>query len=309
MDINELKRKRELLATFKKRLHLRELQAAEYGISADPSIPIEIEKIKKQISQLEQELVTADQAEIEKLNLQPDSKIHSPLFNSAITHRLWIIIGGMVVLLVALGIWWGNRPASPAANAPQASSNAIPIINVTTEPSAVPSTMVSTIACNSPLPLTKLALNPTPYDSQYASVHSSPDSTTFSISLNTSGPTLESGVMWDFTTPSDLSDYNYIEVTLNLNEPILVVFVLTDGTDISNKPRLGAGVTSLLKTIKVEANGTDQVVALPLTQFHTDKTNVTRTYLKHINGLGIDVLERNWRGEHAFTVKNMRFCK
>lgn len=56
MDTDEIKRKRELLRTWKQRLYLREVQAAQYGMSVDPAIPIEIEDIKGKISQLEQEL-------------------------------------------------------------------------------------------------------------------------------------------------------------------------------------------------------------------------------------------------------------
>jgi hypothetical protein len=53
MYVDELARKQEILETLKERLHERELQAAQYGMSADPIIPSEIRKLKAQIRKVE----------------------------------------------------------------------------------------------------------------------------------------------------------------------------------------------------------------------------------------------------------------
>jgi hypothetical protein len=47
---------RELIRTTRRRLNQRQLQAAKYGIGADPSITIEIEDLTREIAKLEREL-------------------------------------------------------------------------------------------------------------------------------------------------------------------------------------------------------------------------------------------------------------
>ena len=47
---------RELIRTTRRRLNQRQLQAAKYGIGADPSITIEIEDLTKESAKLEREL-------------------------------------------------------------------------------------------------------------------------------------------------------------------------------------------------------------------------------------------------------------
>ena len=47
---------RELIRTTRRRLNQRQLQAAKYGIGADPSITLEIEDLTKDIAKLEREL-------------------------------------------------------------------------------------------------------------------------------------------------------------------------------------------------------------------------------------------------------------
>ena len=56
-EINEeLADLRELIRTTRRRLNQRQLQAAKYGIGADPSISIEIEDLEHEIAKLEREL-------------------------------------------------------------------------------------------------------------------------------------------------------------------------------------------------------------------------------------------------------------
>jgi hypothetical protein len=52
----ELADLRELIRTTRRRLYQRQLQAAKYGSGADPSIPIEIEDLEREIAKLEREL-------------------------------------------------------------------------------------------------------------------------------------------------------------------------------------------------------------------------------------------------------------
>lgn len=267
------RRKSENLINEKRRrLELLEIQAGRQGYNTDPKVLMEIEDIRTAIVQLESELSNSS----DPVNSDGEHKQLS--FGRSAIAVISVII--LIILLIGASIWY-IRFRSP----------------------------IQAAACGNPYSLTKLALDPDPYDQAYASVHSAHNSTDFSITLNTSGHTQEAGVMWHFTKPFDLSSYDHLEVTLNLEDPIPVIFVLTDDTDTNNKPRLGAGVSSLASVIKIEANGQDQIVSLPLTQFHTDDGNVTRGYLKSIKGIGIDVLERNWHGEHTFTVKNIRFCQ
>jgi hypothetical protein len=56
---SEEQRLSEQLSEIKKRLHLREMQRARYGISTDPSILIEIDELTKEIKQIETKLKTA----------------------------------------------------------------------------------------------------------------------------------------------------------------------------------------------------------------------------------------------------------
>jgi hypothetical protein len=56
MDVEELARKQEILEALKSRLHERELQAAQYGASADPIIPTDTRKLKAQIKKIEREI-------------------------------------------------------------------------------------------------------------------------------------------------------------------------------------------------------------------------------------------------------------
>jgi predicted dehydrogenase len=56
MSDEEVRRKREILDTHRKRLHERELQAAAHGVGADPAIKIEIEEIRSHVTDLEQEI-------------------------------------------------------------------------------------------------------------------------------------------------------------------------------------------------------------------------------------------------------------
>jgi hypothetical protein len=56
MDGEELARKQEILEALKSRLHEREVQAAHYGVSADPVIPNEIKRFKAKIRKVEREI-------------------------------------------------------------------------------------------------------------------------------------------------------------------------------------------------------------------------------------------------------------
>jgi transposase len=47
---------RELIRANRRRLNQRQLQAAKYGIGADPAITIEIEDLTREIAKLEREL-------------------------------------------------------------------------------------------------------------------------------------------------------------------------------------------------------------------------------------------------------------
>jgi CHAT domain-containing protein len=52
----EIETLRELIRTTRRRLNQRQLQAAKYGIGADPSITIEIEDLERQLAKLERDL-------------------------------------------------------------------------------------------------------------------------------------------------------------------------------------------------------------------------------------------------------------
>jgi hypothetical protein len=56
MNSSDINQKKELLEVLKRRLHGRELQLATLGVSADPSIPIEIRDLKKEVDGLELEI-------------------------------------------------------------------------------------------------------------------------------------------------------------------------------------------------------------------------------------------------------------
>ena len=53
---SEIEALRELIRTNRRRLNQRQLQAAKYGIGADPSISIEIEDLTKVIAKQERDL-------------------------------------------------------------------------------------------------------------------------------------------------------------------------------------------------------------------------------------------------------------
>jgi len=61
----EIGHHRKVLGILKRRLQQRELQAATYGISADPSINIEIEDLRKEIRSLEWEITRLSEDRIE----------------------------------------------------------------------------------------------------------------------------------------------------------------------------------------------------------------------------------------------------
>jgi chromosome segregation ATPase len=52
----EIQTLRELIRTTRRRLNQRQLQAAKYGIGADPSITLEIEDLERDIAKLERDL-------------------------------------------------------------------------------------------------------------------------------------------------------------------------------------------------------------------------------------------------------------
>ena len=52
----EIQTLRELIRTTRRRLNQRQLQAAKYGIGADPSITLEIEDLEREIAKLERDL-------------------------------------------------------------------------------------------------------------------------------------------------------------------------------------------------------------------------------------------------------------
>lgn len=56
MVLPELQQKREILEMYRRRLYARELQLAQFGSMAEPSIKIDIEDIKKNIQNLEQQI-------------------------------------------------------------------------------------------------------------------------------------------------------------------------------------------------------------------------------------------------------------
>jgi hypothetical protein len=53
---------REIMKLRRARLFQRELQAAKYGISADPSISLEIEDLKREIADLERQIKALGEA-------------------------------------------------------------------------------------------------------------------------------------------------------------------------------------------------------------------------------------------------------
>src|SRR6266498_1073805 len=53
MSSDDITHKKQILLALKRRLHERELQAANYGLNTDPIINIEIEDIKKKIEEIE----------------------------------------------------------------------------------------------------------------------------------------------------------------------------------------------------------------------------------------------------------------
>ena len=72
---DELQFKTQLLETHNKRLRALELQAARYGLAADPATLIEIEEIRGTISRLEQEISQPSKGNIVVENNQLYQKI------------------------------------------------------------------------------------------------------------------------------------------------------------------------------------------------------------------------------------------
>src|SRR5262245_21338860 len=62
MDLDQAQHTRELLALLKQRLQYREKQAGFFGISADPSILMEIDQLRQQIASLEEEINAAEES-------------------------------------------------------------------------------------------------------------------------------------------------------------------------------------------------------------------------------------------------------
>ena len=56
MDAEEVQRKQELITNLKSRKHEREKQAAQYGVSADPVITLEIQELDKQMRLIEKSM-------------------------------------------------------------------------------------------------------------------------------------------------------------------------------------------------------------------------------------------------------------
>lgn len=56
MSASDIAHKQELLEVLKRRLHEREIQRANYGVSVDPLIKMEIENLKKEVDSLELEI-------------------------------------------------------------------------------------------------------------------------------------------------------------------------------------------------------------------------------------------------------------
>ena len=74
MDLDQTQHTRELLALLKQRLQHREKQAVLFGISVDPSIPMEIDQLKQQIASLEKEVqVSENSSQLEVIKQYRDA--------------------------------------------------------------------------------------------------------------------------------------------------------------------------------------------------------------------------------------------
>jgi hypothetical protein len=74
MAADDIESKREILDGLKRRKHARELQAAKYGIGADPVVTIEIEDLTRDIKRLEREI----QEEQQRLAAQTNARANPP---------------------------------------------------------------------------------------------------------------------------------------------------------------------------------------------------------------------------------------
>jgi hypothetical protein len=118
----ELIHKQKLLEAYKRRKRERELQAAQLGVNADPSIKIEIEDIEKQMRLLEQTIdprsnsLKSDDADplatFQSVGQKSDIRgAHSAKrtkliqFHKPTSFRLWLALIGVSVLLAGVGVY------------------------------------------------------------------------------------------------------------------------------------------------------------------------------------------------------------
>src|SRR5215217_5754082 len=100
MGNDELAHKRELLAMLKKRKQERELQLAQFGMSADPIIKIEIEHLEQQIEIVENEVIAISKgrpALAHHTSMQP---IDTSSRRSFVYPGLLFIIALLIVIVV-----------------------------------------------------------------------------------------------------------------------------------------------------------------------------------------------------------------
>jgi hypothetical protein len=141
MDARELKRKREILEALKQRKHTRDLQAAQFGVLADPVITTERQELAEQIERLEQELAEAerqserpqqvDAGEDRRGQPQHNPEKPRPAGSTAAVGqgtprtRSGLLLGGTVVALIIVGVgalfFLRNLPVAPRGATPQAS--------------------------------------------------------------------------------------------------------------------------------------------------------------------------------------------
>jgi hypothetical protein len=99
MTNEEIEQKQDVLDALKRRLHEREIQAAKYGVSADPVIKIEIDDLRKEIAQLQVELSVHQKGNPLDTNHTENS---SPRTNSNLRFSQIAIVGMLLVGLLSL---------------------------------------------------------------------------------------------------------------------------------------------------------------------------------------------------------------
>jgi hypothetical protein len=103
MSAEERERKQEVLDALKRRLHEREVQAAKYGVSADPIIQIEIDDLRKEITQLQRDLTGHSKVNLFTSNstetVTSETKLHPNYIQLGI---FCILLLGVVSLIIML---------------------------------------------------------------------------------------------------------------------------------------------------------------------------------------------------------------